>query len=83
VISTTLSDAEAVRVRLVSEGPRIIEWRLLVGTSTGASDVADSGLRSGEDVFDAPLPSREGSFFARLWYRRGVVWFSEDFLLSP
>ena len=83
VISTTLTDANAVRVRLVSDGARIIEWRLLVGTSTGASDVADSGLRSGEDVFDAPLPSREGSFFARLWYRRGVVWFSEDFLLSP
>jgi hypothetical protein len=83
VVWTTLADLEAVRVRLVSEGARVLEWRLVVGTSTGAGDVADSGLRSGEDFFDAPLPSREGAFFARLWYRRGAVWFSEDFLLSP
>jgi hypothetical protein len=83
VISTTLAEGDAVRVRLVSEGVPIIEWRLHAGTSKGASDVVDSGLRSGEDFFDAPLPSREGALFARVWYRRGGVWFSEDFLLSP
>jgi hypothetical protein len=83
VVSTILADGNAVRVRPVSDGASIIEWRLLVGTSEEASDVADSGLRSGEDFFEAPLPSGERSFFARLWYRRGALWFSEDFLLSP
>jgi len=83
VISTTLAGGDAVRVRLVSDGVPVIEWRLHVGTSKGASDVVDSGLRSGEDFLDAPLPSRESAYFARVSYRRGGVWFSEDFQLSP
>jgi hypothetical protein len=83
VVSTMLADGDAVRFRLVSDGARVIEWRLLLGTSRGASDVADSGLRSGEDFFEAPLTSSESAFFARLWYRRGAIWFSEDFPLSP
>lgn len=71
------------RFRVSSEGPRVSEWRLLLGTSPGASDVFDSGLRSDVDTFDAPVSSLEGALFGRLWYRRGAVWFSEDFSLSP
>ena len=71
------------RFRVFSEEPRVSEWRLLLGTSPGASDVLDSGLRSGTDLFDAPLSSLEGALDGRLWYRRGAVWLFEDFPLSP
>ena len=71
------------RFRVSSEEPHVSEWRLLVGTSPGASDVVDSGVRRGVDFFDAAVASGDGAFFGRLWYRRGAVWFSEDFPLSP
>ena len=45
------------RIRLASEGPRIAEWRLLVGTVEAArGDVADSGRSRVEDFFDVPRP---------------------------
>jgi len=72
-----------LRFRVSSGEPRVTEWRLLVGTSPGASDVADSGLRRSVDFFEAAAPSGKGAFFGRLWYRRGAVWLSEDFPLSP
>ena len=69
------------RFRVFSEEPRVTEWRLLLGTSPGKSDISASGSRSGLDFFDAPLSSVEGALFGRLWYRRGAVWFFEDFPL--
>ncbi len=71
------------RFRVSSDGPRVSEWRLVFGTSPGASDVLDSGPRSDVDSFDAPLSSLEGALFGRLWYRRGAVWLYEDFPLPP
>lgn len=73
----------ATRFRISSEEPRVREWRLLLGTSPGASDVLDSGPRSDVDFFEATLPSFQRRVFGRLWYRRGAVWLSEDFPLSP
>jgi hypothetical protein len=70
------------RFRVSSDGPRVREWRLFLGTSPGASDVLDSGPRSDVDYIDAPLSSLEGALFGRLWYRRGAVWLHEDFLLA-
>jgi hypothetical protein len=67
------------RFRIDSEEPRVIEWRLLVGTSPGAGDVLDSGLRSDADFFDSPSASPGGGLFGRLWYRRGAIWLYEDF----
>ncbi len=83
VISTALVDEDALRIRLASEGARITEWRLLVGRSKGARDVADSGPLRVEDFFDVPRPPGDSAFFARLWYRRGAVWFFQDSSLSP
>jgi hypothetical protein len=68
--------------RISSEGTRVLEWRVLLGTSPGGSDVLDSGPISGVDSFSAHVPPHEGALFGRLWYRRGAVWLHEDFPLS-
>jgi hypothetical protein len=74
----------SVRFHVVSDEARVSEWRLLLGTSPGASDVLDSGPRSDADFFEAPSSSLEGARFVRLWYRRGAVWLHEDFSsMSP
>jgi hypothetical protein len=69
------------RVRIFSEGPRVREWQLLLGTSPGASDVLASGAQADVDFLDVATPSHRGSLFGRLWYRRGLVWLYHDFLL--
>ncbi len=68
-----------LRFGIASAGLPILEWRLALGTSHGASDVLDSGIRAGVDLFDAEAPDRKGELFGRLWYRRGAIWLSEDF----
>ena len=84
VTSSLISGAlpGSTRFRIFSEEPRVNEWRLLLGSSPGASDVLDSGPRSDVDFFDVPVSSLEGALFGRLWYRRGAVWLYEDFPLS-
>lgn len=69
------------RFRLASEKPRIVEWRLVLRTSPSGSDVLDSGVRS-DAFFDLETSSLEAVRFGRLWYRRGSVWFFEDFSWS-
>jgi hypothetical protein len=85
IVSQPLRDT--TRFRVASEEPRVprvIAWRLLLGTSQGGSDIADSGSRSERDSFDARISSPESSgLYGRLWYRRGAVWLFEDFLMSP
>jgi hypothetical protein len=67
------------RARIEVEGPPIREWRLLLGTSPGASDVLDSGLRSEADFLDVPTSSYRSARYGRLWYRRGAIWRYFDF----
>jgi hypothetical protein len=71
----------SARFRVSSEGPPLREWRLLLGTSPGAGDVVDSGLRREGEFVDASILSRQGALFGRLWYRRGAIWLYEDFPL--
>jgi hypothetical protein len=68
-----------LRYGITSVGPAVLEWRFVVGTSRGSSDVLDSGARSGVEDFDAPAPDRTRKHFGRLWYRRGAIWLYEDF----
>jgi len=80
VISLTDSAPNTTRFRVASEEPRVIEWRILLGTSPGASDVADSGTRNERDTFDAGIYSPETlRIYGRLWYRRGATWLHRDF----
>jgi hypothetical protein len=72
--------SDGTRFRIESVEPRVIEWRLLLGTSPGAGDVLDSGLRSDVDFVD--FPSVGSGLFGRLWYRRGAIWLYEDFRTS-
>jgi hypothetical protein len=67
-----------VRLRLSTETPRVLEWRLVLGTSITAGDVLDSGFQSGE-FLDVDAATLTNARFARLWYRRGSVWTFEDF----
>jgi hypothetical protein len=80
-ILVLVSDAirDRTRFRIDIQEPRVVEWRLLLGTSPGASDLLDSGPRRDIDFADAPKSSLEGAFFGRLWYRRGAIWLYEDF----
>ena len=81
----SLSDAvrNRTRFRVASEEPRVIEWRLLLGTSPGASDIVDSGTRSELASFDVGMSSPEISrLYGRLWYRRGAIWLHEDFRME-
>jgi hypothetical protein len=82
VISAPGSLPGTTRFRVFSEEPQVLEWRLLLGTSPGASETLDSGRRSGVESFDGTLPI-DGALFGRLWYRRGAVWLSEDIPGSP
>jgi hypothetical protein len=68
--------------RISFEGTRVLEWRLLLGTSPGGSDVFQSGTIRDVDSFSAHVPSHEGALFGRLWYRRGAVWLYDDFSLT-
>jgi peptidyl-Asp metalloendopeptidase len=65
------------RLRISSDGPRVLEWRLVLGTSFSAGDVLDSGFQAGE-FLDVPSSALENARYARLWYRRGSVWNFED-----
>jgi hypothetical protein len=67
-----------VRLRLSSEMPRVLEWRLVLGTSIAAGDVLDSGFQTGE-FLDVESATLKNARYARLWYRRGSVWTFEDF----
>jgi hypothetical protein len=67
------------RVRIEAEGPPIREWRLLLGTSPGASDVLDSGPRFQTDSLDVATSSYRSARHGRLWYRRGAIWRYFDF----
>jgi hypothetical protein len=69
---------QSVRLRLSTETPRVLEWRLVLGTSITAGDVLDSGFQSGE-FLDVDAATLTNARFARLWYRRGSVWTFEDF----
>jgi hypothetical protein len=80
VISLPDSARNTTRFRVASEEPPVIEWRILLGTSPGASDVADSGTRNERDTFDAGISSPETlRIYGRLWYRRGATWLHQDF----
>jgi len=80
VISLPDNARNETRFRVASEEPRVIEWRILLGTSPGASDVGDSGTRNEHDTFDAGISSPETSrIYGRLWYRRGTIWLHQDF----
>jgi hypothetical protein len=65
------------RLRIASEEPRVLEWRLLLGTSASAADVLDTGFRA-SDAVDVDTASIQSARFAKLWYRRGSVWIAED-----
>jgi peptidyl-Asp metalloendopeptidase len=64
-----------------SEKPRVVEWRLVLRTSPSGRDVLDSGLSSDEFI-EVETLSLEAVRFGRLWYRRGSVWFFEEFSWS-
>jgi hypothetical protein len=70
------------RLRIASEEPRVLEWRLLLGTSPSAGDVLDSGFRASERI-DVDTAAMRSARFASLWYRRGSVWIVEDFSWPP
>lgn len=67
------------RFRLAPDALGIVEWRLLLGTRAGESNVFDSGARAAADTTAALSPPRElRPIYARLWYRRGHVWLYHD-----
>ncbi len=74
------TDATGTRFLIASEGRRIVEWRLLHGTSPGAGDVHDSGSLRDVDFVDASFSSLARAGYRRLWYRRGTIWLYQDFL---
>src|SRR5262245_57140036 len=84
VLSGPGASPGTTRLRVSSEEPRVLEWRLVLGTLPSASDVLDSGLRNGElgELIEVETSKVAGARFGRLWYRRGSIWRFEDFSWS-